>query len=93
MCKLRQIRYNDDRSTNGLRRQMHPPDPLITVSPDFLSGAPVFTGTRVPVQNLFDYLEGGEPLAEFLEDFPNVSREHAIAVLEQAKSALVAAAE
>jgi uncharacterized protein (DUF433 family) len=63
------------------------------VSPDFLSGAPVFTGTRVPVQNLFDYLEGGEPLAEFLEDFPNVSREHAIAVLEQAKSALVAAAE
>jgi uncharacterized protein (DUF433 family)/predicted nuclease of predicted toxin-antitoxin system len=69
------------------------PQPLITVSPDFLSGAPIFTGTRVPIQNLFDYLEGGEPLDEFLEDFPNVSREHAIAVLEQAKSALVAAAE
>ena len=69
------------------------PEPLITVSPDFLSGAPIFTGTRVPVQNLFDYLEGGEPLEEFLQDFPNVSREHAIAVLEQAKAALLAAAE
>jgi uncharacterized protein (DUF433 family) len=69
------------------------PQPLITVSPDFLSGAPVFTGTRVPIQNLFDYLEGGEPLEEFLLDFPNVSREHAIAVLEQAKAALVSAAE
>jgi uncharacterized protein (DUF433 family) len=69
---------------------MHPPDPLITVSPDFLSGAPVFTGTRVPVQNLFDYLEGGEPLAEFLEDFPDVTREHAIAVLELAQRTAVA---
>jgi uncharacterized protein (DUF433 family) len=72
---------------------MQLPEPLITVSPDFLSGAPIFTGTRVPVQNLFDYLEGGEPLEEFLLDFPNVSREHAIAVLEQAKAALLAAAE
>ena len=69
------------------------PEPLITVSPDFLSGAPIFTGTRVPVQNLFDYLEGGEPLEEFLQDFPNVSHERAIAVLEQAKAALLAAAE
>ncbi len=69
------------------------PEPLFTVSPDFLSGAPIFTGTRVPVQNLFDYLEGGEPLEEFLRDFPNVTREHAIAVLEQAKAALLAAAE
>ena len=72
---------------------MQLPEPLITVSPDFLSGAPIFTGTRVPVQNLFDYLEGGEPLEEFLLDFPNVSREHAIVVLEQAKAALLAAAE
>jgi uncharacterized protein (DUF433 family) len=72
---------------------MQLPEPLITVSPDFLSGAPIFTGTRVPVQNLFDYLEGGEPLEEFLLDFPNISREHAIAVLEQAKAALLAAAE
>jgi uncharacterized protein (DUF433 family) len=65
------------------------PDPLITVSPDFLSGAPIFTGTRVPVQNLFDYLEGGEPLAEFLEDFPDVTREHATAVLKASKAAFI----
>jgi uncharacterized protein (DUF433 family) len=56
------------------------PNPLITVSAQRLSGAPVFAGTRVPVQALFDYLEAGAPLDEFLEDFPNVSREHAIAV-------------
>ena len=61
------------------------PDPLITISPEYLSGAPIFTGTRVPVQALFDYIEGGDPLDEFLEDFPNVTREHAVAVLEMAR--------
>jgi uncharacterized protein (DUF433 family) len=65
-------------------------DPLITVSPDRLSGTPVFAGTRVPVQTLIDYLEAGDPLEAFLDDFPSVSREHAIAVLELAKSALLA---
>ena len=70
------------------------PDPLILVSPDYLSGAPVFNGTRVPIQALFDYIEGGDPLDEFLDDFPDVSREHAIAVLELARrSAIAAAAE
>jgi uncharacterized protein (DUF433 family) len=65
------------------------PEPLITISPDYLSGAPIFTGTRVPVQALFDYIEGGDPLDEFLLDFPNVSREHAIAVLELARQAAI----
>ena len=65
------------------------PDPLITVSPARLSGTPVFSGTRVPLQALFDYLEGGEPLDEFLIDFPNVTREHAIAVLELARKSAV----
>jgi uncharacterized protein (DUF433 family) len=69
------------------------PNPLILVSPDFLSGAPVFNGTRVPIQALFDYIEGGDPLDEFLEGFPDVSRDHAIAVLELARRKLVAAAE
>jgi uncharacterized protein (DUF433 family) len=68
------------------------PDPLITASPDRLSGTPVFAGTRVPVQTLIDYLEGGDPLDVFLQDFPSVTREHAIAVLELAKSALLAKA-
>ena len=61
------------------------PDPLIKISPDFMSGAPVFAGTRVPVKALFDYLEAGDPLDEFLRQFPTVSREHAVAVLEQAR--------
>ena len=65
------------------------PTPLITRSPDRLSGAAVFAGTRVPVQALIDYLEGGHPLDEFLDDFPSVSREQAIAALELAREALL----
>lgn len=71
---------------------MSAPDPLITSSPERLSGTPVFAGTRVPVKTLIDYLENGDPLDAFLTDFPSVTREHAIAVLELAKSALLAKA-
>ncbi|MEO6286223.1 MAG: DUF433 domain-containing protein [Dyadobacter sp.] len=60
----------------------------VSIDPEIMSGAPVFAGTRVPVQNLFDYLEGGEDLAEFLDDFPSVSKETALAVLEMAKKTL-----
>lgn len=67
-------------------------EPLITTSPTRLSGTPVFAGTRVPVQTLIDYLEAGDSLEAFLDDFPSVSREHAVAVLELAKSALLAKA-
>ncbi len=67
-------------------------EPLITMSPQRLSGTPVFAGTRVPVKTLIDYLEAGESLEDFLDDFPSVTREHAIAVLELAKSALLAKA-
>jgi uncharacterized protein (DUF433 family) len=63
--------------------------PLIVVDPEIQSGAPVFAGTRVPIRNLFDYLEGGDSLEVFLEQFPSVSREVAIAVLEQARVALM----
>ena len=65
------------------------PEPLITIDPGLMSGAPCFTGTRVPVQALFDYVEGGDPLDEFLVDFPNASREHAIAVLGMARKAAI----
>ena len=58
--------------------------------PEIMSGALCFSGTRVPVQNLFDYLEGNSSLADFLQDFPSVSREAAIAVLEDAKGRLFA---
>ncbi len=60
--------------------------------PDIMGGTPVFTGTRVPVQTLLDYLEGGDTIDEFLDGFPGVSREQAIAFLELAKEALLAAA-
>lgn len=68
------------------------PNPLITSSPERLSGTPVFAGTRVPVQSLIDYLEAGASLDAFLDDFPSVSRDHAVAVRELAKSALIAKA-
>jgi uncharacterized protein (DUF433 family) len=66
------------------------PNPLITSTAERLGGTPVFAGTRVPVQAFLDYLEGGDSLDDFLMDFPSVTREHAIAVLEAAKSALLA---
>ena len=63
--------------------------PLITVDPEIHSGTPVFTGTRVPVKTLFDHIEAGDSLEVFLDDFPSVSRELAVAVLEEAHAALI----
>jgi uncharacterized protein (DUF433 family) len=63
---------------------------VIVSSPDLLGGTPVFKGTRVPFQTFIDYLEAGQPLAEFLEDYPTVTREAAIVALEQAKDLLLA---
>lgn len=57
---------------------------LVSSSPDVLGGTPVFAGSRVPVRNLIDYLEGGETLDDFLDAFPTVSREQAVGVLEAA---------
>ena len=62
---------------------------IISKDPDILGGTPVFHGTRVPFQALLDYLEGGQSLDEFLDDFPTVTREAAVGALEQAKSLLV----
>jgi uncharacterized protein (DUF433 family) len=62
----------------------------ISRDPEIMSGAPCFKGTRVPIQNLLDYLEGRSTLEDFLEDFPSVSREAAVAVLEAAKERLLA---
>jgi uncharacterized protein (DUF433 family) len=68
------------------------PMPLLSRSDDVMSGAVVFANTRVPVQALLDYLEEGSTIDEFLEDFPTVTRAHAIAVLESAKESLLASA-
>ena len=64
--------------------------PVIERTPEILGGTPVFTGTRVPVRTLLDYLEAGDRLGDFLEDFPTVSREQAVAALELAGEALLA---
>jgi len=63
---------------------------VVHTDPDILSGTPVFVGTRVPVRTLLDYLEAGDPLDEFLEDFPSVSRAQAVAALRLAKQMLAA---
>jgi uncharacterized protein (DUF433 family) len=66
--------------------------PIVTSSPDVLSGAPVFAGTRVPVQSLIDYLEGGETIDDFLEGFPTVKRAQVVDFLEKAAAQLTAKA-
>jgi len=62
---------------------------VIVKNPDILGGTPVFRGTRVPIQTLFDYLEGEETLEDFLRGFPTVTRESAVAALEEAKRLLL----
>lgn len=64
-------------------------DPVIHSDAEIMGGTPVFVGTRVPLATLLDYLEAGQPLSEFLEDFPTVTKEQAVAALEQAKEALL----
>lgn len=65
---------------------------VVHSDPEIMGGEPVFVGTRVPVYNLFDYLEAGDSLDEFLEQFPSVTREQAVAALEMAKESIVAVA-
>ena len=69
---------------------MNSMDSVIVKNPEILGGMAIFRGTRVPIQNLFDYLEGGETLEDFLKGFPTVSREVALAALEEAKHLLLA---
>lgn len=62
---------------------------IIEVDPEKMSGTPVFTGTRVPINHLFDYLESGDSLDEFLNDFPTVRREQALGILELMRERLL----
>jgi uncharacterized protein (DUF433 family) len=66
--------------------------PMISRNPDVMGGAAVFHGTRVPVQTLLDYIEGGESIDDFLEGFPSVTREQVISFLEEAKARMIEAA-
>lgn len=65
---------------------------VVTSSPDVMGGTPVFAGTRVPIENLLDYLEGGESIEDFLEGFPSVSREQVVTFLEETKARVLAEA-
>ncbi|HXH41625.1 MAG TPA: DUF433 domain-containing protein [Thermoanaerobaculia bacterium] len=65
---------------------------IVYTDPEILAGEPVFVGTRVPLHNLFDYLEAGDSLEVFLDSFPDVSREQAVAALELAKESMSAGA-
>ena len=62
---------------------------VITIDREILGGTPVFSGTRVPIQNLFDYLEGGQTVDEFLDDFPSVTKDQVIELLELAEKAII----
>ncbi len=64
--------------------------PVVVADPEVMNGTPCFRGTRVPFQNLIDYLEGGHSLSEFLRQFPAVTREMAVRALEEAKDSLIA---
>lgn len=66
--------------------------PVVVINPEIMSGTPCFPGTRVPVRCLLDYIEGGETLDEFWEQYPTVSQKQAVAFLEQASKQLLATA-
>ena len=68
-------------------------DSIINRDPNILGGTPVFRGTRVPVKAIFDYLENGDSLDEFLDDFPGVSRDQAIGILELARDSITGSDE
>jgi uncharacterized protein (DUF433 family) len=85
------VRFRSRRSQfiySGRHRAMSQP-PVVHSHPEIVSGEPVFVGTRVPARNLVDWLEGGHTLDEFLDNFPSVTREQAVAFLEQAAEALL----
>jgi uncharacterized protein (DUF433 family) len=75
-------------ATSGGRKSMPTFESIVTVDPEVMSGTPVFAGTRVPVKNLLDYLAAGDPLERFLDHFPSVRREQAVAALEIAADLL-----
>lgn len=66
---------------------------VVSIDPEIMSGTPCFTGTRVPIQNLINYIEGGDTIDEFLAGFPTVTREQVFAFLEQARDRMVADSE
>jgi uncharacterized protein (DUF433 family) len=81
--------FVDDASHARRGKNMNTASPVVQSDPDILGGTPVFVGTRVPFRTLLDYLEAGDSLNVFLDDFPSVSREQAVAALQLAGQMLV----
>jgi len=84
--------YSPALRTTSVSVNLHSMSSVVKIDPEIMSGTPCFAGTRVPIQNLIDYLEGGDSIEDFLEGFPSVSREQVIAFLEEAKECMLAAA-
>ena len=88
-CPMLEWLYGNEAGPNNRDfRRRFPGRRRSDLDPDRVSGAPCFAKTRVPIQNLFDYLESGAPLEEFLTGFPPITRDQAIKVLEQARTGL-----
>jgi uncharacterized protein (DUF433 family) len=87
-CSGNRMSHGVSFGRTSAREQTMAGSSVIHSDPEILGGTPVFVGTRVPLKNLIDYLEGGHPLDDFLDDFPTVSREQVLSVLEEAQEAL-----
>jgi len=66
---------------------------VVYIDPEIMGGTPVFKGTRVPIETFFDYIEGGEPLSEFLQDFPTVTSDQVVQLLEEVKGEIIPSAK
>ena len=91
MASLR-LRFRLRVADHSVSVNLHSMSSVVKIDPEIMSGAPCFAGTRVPIQNLIDYLEGGDSIDEFLEDFPSVRRDQVISFLEEAKESVLARA-
>jgi uncharacterized protein (DUF433 family) len=87
-CSGNRMSHGISFGRTSAREQMMARPSVIHSDPEILGGTPVFVGTRVPLKNLIDYLEGGHPLDDFLDDFPTVTREQVLSVLDEAQEAL-----
>ena len=99
ICRLKRRRESRQTSINSLPERFCHVLPfeamssnVVNIDPEIMGGTPVFKGTRVPVETFFDYIQGGEPLDEFLEDFPTVSREQVIELLREVKDEVLPSA-
>jgi uncharacterized protein (DUF433 family) len=87
-CSGNRMSHGVSFGRTSAREETMAPSSVIHSDPEILGGTPVFVGTRVPLKNLIDYLEGGHPLDDFLDDFPTVTREQVLSVLDEAQEAL-----